>query len=141
MMERRHPGGGRKDLFGLICVRPRNISPPSNAFPPLNPLKVVQVLDPASKAERLRELKYPVGETPKAYVCLRGTCTLAEDPKVAENGSGGSGGSPLFSDGSPAGLMLLLFTEPVGLAHLADAAERLGRRGTIDHVDVLLQLF
>jgi len=47
-----------------------------------NPLKVIEVLDPAEDAERLADLKYPVTETPRAYVCFEGTCTSVEDPEV-----------------------------------------------------------
>jgi uncharacterized protein YyaL (SSP411 family) len=46
-----------------------------------NPLKVIEVLDPAEDAKRLTNLKYPVAKTPVAYVCFGGTCTLVEDPR------------------------------------------------------------
>jgi len=46
-----------------------------------NPLKVIELLDPAEDTERLTNLKYPVTETPMAYVCFEGTCTSVEDPK------------------------------------------------------------
>jgi len=46
-----------------------------------NPLKLVQIQYPAIDTEMLKKLKYPVDEKPKAYVCLKGTCTLVEDPK------------------------------------------------------------
>jgi len=46
-----------------------------------NPLKVIEVLDPAEDAKRLTDLKYPVAKTPLAYVCFEGTCTSVEDPE------------------------------------------------------------
>jgi uncharacterized protein YyaL (SSP411 family) len=50
------------------------------SFKVYNPLKVIEVLDPAEDAERLTNLKYPVTKTPVAYVCFEGTCTSVEDP-------------------------------------------------------------
>ncbi len=46
-----------------------------------NPLKVIEVLDPAADTERLANLKYPLTKTPKTHVCFEGTCTLVEDPE------------------------------------------------------------
>jgi len=46
-----------------------------------NPLKVAELLDPTEDAERLTSLKYPMAETPRAYVCFQGTCIAVEDPK------------------------------------------------------------
>jgi len=46
-----------------------------------NPLKVIEILDPAADTERLRNLKYSVAKTPRAYVCFEGTCTSVEDPE------------------------------------------------------------
>ena len=45
-----------------------------------NPLKVIEILDPAADTERLTNLKYPVTKTPMAYVCFEGTCTPVENP-------------------------------------------------------------
>jgi hypothetical protein len=51
-----------------------------------NPLKVIEILDPAADTERLTNLKYPVTKTPRAYVCFEGTCTSVEDPeRIAKN--------------------------------------------------------
>ncbi|NIU83602.1 MAG: hypothetical protein GWN64_09060, partial [Candidatus Thorarchaeota archaeon] len=44
-----------------------------------NPLKVIEVLDPAADNERLANLKYSLTKTPKTYVCFEGGCTLVED--------------------------------------------------------------
>jgi len=46
-----------------------------------NPLKVIEILDPAADTERLTNLKYPVTKTPRAYVCFEGTCTSVEGPE------------------------------------------------------------
>jgi len=46
-----------------------------------NPLKVIEVLDPAADTERMANLKYSLTKTPKTYVCFEGTCTLVEDPE------------------------------------------------------------
>jgi uncharacterized protein YyaL (SSP411 family) len=46
-----------------------------------NPLKAIQVLDPAEDTAKLTNLKYPATKTPVAYVCLEGTCTSVEDPE------------------------------------------------------------
>ncbi|UCE15942.1 MAG: hypothetical protein JSV12_08835, partial [Candidatus Bathyarchaeota archaeon] len=46
-----------------------------------NPLKVIEILDPAADTERLTNLKYPVTETPMTYVCFEGTCTPVEEPE------------------------------------------------------------
>ncbi|UCE96521.1 MAG: thioredoxin domain-containing protein [Candidatus Bathyarchaeota archaeon] len=46
-----------------------------------NPLKVVEILDPVTDAQRLEGLKYPITDTPKAYVCFSGTCTAIERPE------------------------------------------------------------
>ena len=46
-----------------------------------NPLKTIEILDPAVDTERLTDLKYPVAKTPMAYVCFEGTCTSVEDPR------------------------------------------------------------
>ena len=46
-----------------------------------NPLKVVEVIDPADDAERLKTLGYPVTDVPTAYVCFEGTCNSVEDSK------------------------------------------------------------
>jgi uncharacterized protein YyaL (SSP411 family) len=43
-----------------------------------NPLRTVEVLDPATDLQRLNILRYPVGERTTAYVCARGKCTPAE---------------------------------------------------------------
>jgi len=47
-----------------------------------NPLKVIEVLDPAEDSERLATLEYPVNETPRAYVCFEGMCTSVQDPEA-----------------------------------------------------------
>lgn len=44
-----------------------------------NPLKVIEILDPATDAARLTNLKYPATKTPRAYVCFEGTCTPVEE--------------------------------------------------------------
>lgn len=50
-----------------------------------NPLKVVELLDPAVDKTKLTSLKYPITKSPKAYVCYKGTCTAVEDPeRIAE---------------------------------------------------------
>ncbi len=50
-----------------------------------NPLKVIEILDPDTDNERLRNLKYPVTKTQMAYVCFEGTCTPVENPEgIAE---------------------------------------------------------
>ncbi len=50
-----------------------------------NPLKTIEILDPTIDAARLKNLKYPAFETSRAYVCFKGTCTLAENPEeIAE---------------------------------------------------------
>jgi hypothetical protein len=46
-----------------------------------NPLKVVEVIDPTSDTERLKNLGYPFTEKPTAYVCFEGTCNSVEDPE------------------------------------------------------------
>ncbi len=46
-----------------------------------NPMKVIEILDPAADTERLTNLKYPVTEKPMAYVCSEGTCILVENPE------------------------------------------------------------
>jgi hypothetical protein len=46
-----------------------------------NPLKVIEVLDPAADAERLTNLGYSITETPRAHICFEGTCTTVEDPE------------------------------------------------------------
>jgi uncharacterized protein YyaL (SSP411 family) len=46
-----------------------------------NPLKVIEVLDPAADNERLANLKYSLTKTPRAYMCFEGGCTLVEDPE------------------------------------------------------------
>ncbi len=46
-----------------------------------NPLKVVEVIDPAADAERLKTLGYPVADPPTAYVCFEGTCNSVENPE------------------------------------------------------------
>jgi len=46
-----------------------------------NPLKAIQVLDPAEDTARLTNLKYPATKTPVTYVCFEGTCTSVEDPE------------------------------------------------------------
>jgi len=46
-----------------------------------NPLKVIEILDPAADAERLTNLKYSATKTPMAYVCFEGTCISVDDPK------------------------------------------------------------
>lgn len=45
-----------------------------------NPLKVIEILDPAADTKRLTNLKYPATKTPRAYVCFEGTCTSVEGP-------------------------------------------------------------
>ncbi len=46
-----------------------------------NPLKVIEILDPTEDTERLTNLKYPITETPTAYVCFERTCTSVENPE------------------------------------------------------------
>jgi uncharacterized protein YyaL (SSP411 family) len=46
-----------------------------------NPLKIVEVIDPATDTERLKTLGYPVADAPKAYVCFEGTCNSVENPE------------------------------------------------------------
>ena len=46
-----------------------------------NPLKVVEVIDPTSDTERLKNLGYPFTEKPTAYVCFEGTCNSVDDPE------------------------------------------------------------
>jgi uncharacterized protein YyaL (SSP411 family) len=46
-----------------------------------NPLKVVEVIDPTSDTERLKNLGFPFTEKPTAYVCFEGTCNSVEDPE------------------------------------------------------------
>jgi hypothetical protein len=45
-----------------------------------NPLKVIEILDPAFDTERLTKLKYPITKVPRAYVCSGGTCISVENP-------------------------------------------------------------
>lgn len=44
-----------------------------------NPLRTVEVLDPATDLQRLNILKYPISERTTTYVCANGRCTLAEN--------------------------------------------------------------
>jgi len=46
-----------------------------------NPLKVIEILDPATDTKKLTNLKYPATKTSRAYVCFEGTCTAIEDPE------------------------------------------------------------
>jgi uncharacterized protein YyaL (SSP411 family) len=46
-----------------------------------NPLKVVQVIDPDVDTKRLQGFGYPVSDTPTAYVCFGGKCSLVEEPE------------------------------------------------------------
>lgn len=51
-----------------------------------NPLKVVETLDPNLNSERLEALRYPVLETPRAYICHNGKCNAIKDPiNIAQN--------------------------------------------------------
>jgi uncharacterized protein YyaL (SSP411 family) len=68
-----HIVGSRKDY-----VTRRFLTESLRAY---NPLKVVEVIDPAADTERLKSLGYPVADVPKAYVCFEGTCNLVEEPE------------------------------------------------------------
>lgn len=46
-----------------------------------NPLKVVEVIDPTTDAERLKTLGYPVKDVPTTYVCFEGACNSVDDPE------------------------------------------------------------
>lgn len=46
-----------------------------------NPLKVVEVIDPAADAKRLKALGYPFADAPTAYICFEGACNSVEDPE------------------------------------------------------------
>ncbi len=46
-----------------------------------NPLKTIEIIDPAEDTERLANLRYPVTKIPQAYICSEGTCTSVEDPE------------------------------------------------------------
>ncbi|MCW3982026.1 MAG: hypothetical protein NWE81_02795 [Candidatus Bathyarchaeota archaeon] len=46
-----------------------------------NPLKIIELLDPETDLERLRSLNYQTSDGPIAYVCTKGVCTTAKDPK------------------------------------------------------------
>jgi len=46
-----------------------------------NPLKTIEVIDPIIDTTRLASFKYPTAETPRAYVCYQGTCTLSENAR------------------------------------------------------------
>jgi uncharacterized protein YyaL (SSP411 family) len=45
------------------------------------PLKVVEVIDPTSDTERLKNLGYPFTDKQTAYVCFEGACNSVEDPE------------------------------------------------------------
>jgi uncharacterized protein YyaL (SSP411 family) len=46
-----------------------------------NPLKVIEVIDPAADAERLKTFGYPSADVPTAYVCFEGACNSVEEPE------------------------------------------------------------
>jgi len=68
-----HIVGPKKDLVTRVFL--------DESFKVYNPLKVVEILDPAEDTERLTNLKYPITKIPRAYVCFEGKCTSVEDPK------------------------------------------------------------
>lgn len=68
-----HIVGPKKDSVTRVFL--------DESFKVYNPLKVIEILDPAEDTERLTNLKYPVTKIPRAYVCFEGTCTSVEDPK------------------------------------------------------------
>jgi len=46
-----------------------------------NPLKTIEILDPAEDAPRLKNLKYSTTEIPRAYVCSEGKCISVGSPE------------------------------------------------------------
>ena len=68
-----HIVGSRKDYLTRRFL--------TESFRAYNPLKVVEIIDPAADSEQLKSLGYTVADVPTAYVCFEGTCNLVEYPE------------------------------------------------------------